>query len=256
MPEHALQIIDLVIGLVLAVWVAVDAYKGQRYGILGTVLWAAATLWWSLLAWALYLLFRRPKGWRVAVQEQQAKPLSAKACQLHQATAAVAYCRTCGLPRCADCFASDPKRHQCGSCVAALDRRCAVATKAVTVIALLVLVPSMFLIAVIVPKFREIFAALGGKLPLMTQSALFLSQYAWIVGAAMLTAVAVFRMNRSVQAWCRRRAPWSYVFAGFLPVAAGLLLLTYTVIGLFLPVFQISKMVHESPAEARPTDAQ
>ena len=67
----------------------------------------------------------------------------------------------------------------------------------------------MFLITVVVPKFREILMALGGELPLMTQSVLLLGQYAWIVGAVILTAIAVFRMNRGVQAWCRRRAPWS-----------------------------------------------
>ena len=241
MPENVFTIIDLVIGLGLAAWVAVDAYRGKRYGILGTVLWAVATFWWNLIAWAIYLLFRRPKGWRVAVQEQQAKPLSARSCQIHQATSAAAYCHTCGLPRCSDCFSSDPKQRQCRSCIAALDRRYVITTKAVTVIALVVLMPSMFLITVVVPKFREILMALGGELPLMTQSVLLLGQYAWIVGAVILTAIAVFRMNRGVQAWCRRRAPWSYVFVGFLPVAVGLLLMIYTVIGLFLPVFQISK---------------
>ena len=107
------------------------------------------------------------------------------------------------------------------------------------------------LFGVVVPKFGEIISTLGGSdVSLQTESVLLLGRYAWIIAGLLLVAIITFRKNRSVQVWCRRKAPWSYLFGGVVPAVLAVLILTYTVVGLFKPISKVSELVGQLPADA------
>ncbi len=121
---------------------------------------------------------------------------------------------------------------------AAQERRYAAATHAIPVIAAVELAPCVFLLAVVVPKYREIFASLGGELPPMTAGLLWLSAHWWLSVALLALPLVLFVKHPAVRQWFLRRAPWSYVVAGVVPTGLGILLIIGIVAALFVPIFQ------------------
>ena len=121
------------------------------------------------------------------------------------------------------------------------EQRYAPAIRAIAVLGAIELAPCIFLLAVIVPKFRDIFASLGGgPLPLVTMGLLWLSAHWWLAAIVLALPLVLFVKHPTIRRWFLHRAPLSYVIAGIVPTGLGTLLIVGIVIALFAPIFSHS----------------
>ena len=120
--------------------------------------------------------------------------------------------------------------------------------KVLTIVSLVLSTVALLLLGVVLLKFQFLFIEFekaGMELPLLTKTIVVLARLLVLVAAVLVTPLVAVRRSRAVQGWLSRTAPWGTIGLGLYTVGLPVLLIGATLIGAFLPAFQMSDIVNQ-----------
>lgn len=93
---------------------------------------------------------------------------------------------------------------------------------------------SFILLSYVIPEFGELFEGFGAELPVFTKLVLTVHEYFYLLALPGVIGNLLIYNSKNVAGW------WLVGFSG----AMGILLIPLTIIAMYLPIFEMSRVVN------------